>query len=815
MATHPLQGRGWNFAGFWPALVAWGRGWKVGAFSVAVAAALMLGCLAVLQLPALPPVWLLWSLLAPGLCGWWRGGVARLLGALLTGIACCGLHADTVLGHQLAPLDERREVIVQGVVASLPDQQARRTRFVFELEADAAPSLPKGRQVVLSWYDDFDAQAPGPRTALRAGQRWRFSAKLRAPRGLRNPGGFDAERQLLAQRIAATGYIRAPERSMLLAPATGIGAWRDATARRIQASILSSSSRFVTALAIGDTRGLQDHDWELLRAAGLTHLIAISGFHVGLVSGLCALLTSGLWRWVPSLALRMPRPMACALAAMAGASGYAAIAGFALPTVRTVLMIGMVALARGWRRPLGAARSLALAAIAVLLVDPLSALVAGFWLSFAGVAWLVWCMPRSDGAMWREFLSAQGVATIGLLPLTVMLFGQASLAGPLANLVAIPWWSLVVVPLSLIGTGLETLHAGWGAGPWRLAAWCFDLTWPLFTWLASGRLSLLWLPEASGPAFALALVGGFWLLLPRAMPGKAWALLLWLPLLCPSTQRPGHGAVDMTVLDVGQGLSVVVRTRGHTLLYDAGPAVPEGFDAGERVVVPALHALGVRRLDRLLLSHGDADHAGGLEAVKRGLPTQRVLAPAGSPVLSDGACRAGQAWTWDGVRFRVLHPSAHFPYLRNEASCVLRIESRHGALLLTGDIGQVIERTLAREQPAMLKADVVVAAHHGSAGSSDQAFIRATGARLVLVSAGFGNRFGHPHPGVTSRWQAQGAEVLNTAESGALTAWLAPEGLAVRERRRFQRRPWDAVRLRLAARLSYRSAIDRPPTPKD
>ncbi|MET0288699.1 MAG: DNA internalization-related competence protein ComEC/Rec2, partial [Pseudoxanthomonas sp.] len=415
----------------------------------------------------------------------------------------------------------------------------------------------------------------------------------------------------------------------------------------------------------------------------------------------------------------------------------------------------------------------------------------------------------------KAFLSAQGVATVGLLPLTVVLFGQASAVGPLVNLVAIPWWSLVVVPLSLIGTALESIHSGWGAGAWRAAAWCFDLTWPLFTALGSGRLSLLWLPEAPGFAFVLALLGGFWLLLPRGIPGKAWAVLLWLPMLWPSTQRPAHGALDVTVLDVGQGLSVLVRTRTHALLYDAGPAVPEGFDAGERVVVPALHALGVQRLDRLMLSHGDADHAGGLEAVRRGIGARQVLAPTGSPVAGDQSCQAGQAWTWDGVSFRVLHPGPHFPYLGNEASCVLRIEGGHGAVLLTGDIGEVIERQLAREQAKQVRAALVVAAHHGSGGSSDPAFVEATGAHLLLVSAGFGNRFGHPHQAVVQRWQRSGAEVLNTADSGAISVWLGEEGLALRERRHFQRRPWDAVWLRRAATLSYRPAIDRPPTPKD
>ncbi|WP_017910720.1 DNA internalization-related competence protein ComEC/Rec2, partial [Xanthomonas sp. SHU 199] len=407
----------------------------------------------------------------------------------------------------------------------------------------------------------------------------------------------------------------------------------------------------------------------------------------------------------------------------------------------------------------------ALAAIAMLLCDPLAVLSAGFWLSFLGVAWLAWCMPDA-GRGWREtlrsFLTAQGVATVGLLPVSTMLFGQASVVGPLANLLAIPWWSLVVVPLALLGTALEALHAGAGAWLWRLAAACFDLTWPLFVALGESRFALRWLPEARDWALPLALLGAFWLLLPRAVPGKPLAALLWLPLLWPPLERPRPGEVDLVMFDVGQGLSLLVRTAHHQLLYDTGPAVEDGYDAGERVVVPALHALGVARLDRAVISHGDNDHAGGLGAVRAALPIGLVQAPAGAPLPVDRACVTGDAWEWDGVRFWFLHPAQHFPYLRNESSCVLRVETAHGALLLAGDIGDVVERTLLREAPQALRADVVVAPHHGSAHSSQPAFVAATGARLVLVSAAYGNRFGHPHPGVVARWQAAGAEVAGT-----------------------------------------------------
>ena len=793
-----------------------GNGTAAPPFGVANAAALLAGAGTCLLLPALPPWPLLVLLLGSGLAWWWRGRRMRWSGPLLAGFAWAGLQATMVLGAQLPPAWEKRDLVVEGRIASLPEAEPRRTRFQFDVDANPAQPAPlRGKRLQLSWYDDHAALEPGPRTRLEAGARWRITVRLRAPRGLGNPGGFDGERHALGQRIAATGYIRQPDTARRLAAPAGINAWRERMSARILAAAPASSSRYVRALALGDTRALGDADWEILRANGLTHLIAISGFHVGLVAGYFSLAAAGLWRALPALAQRLPRPQAAALSALVGACLYAAVAGFALPTLRTVLMIAVVVAARLWRRPVRAVDSLAWAVIALLLFDPLSLLSAGFWLSFAGVAWQLWCLPRDRHSLLREFLSAQGVATLGLLPLTAVLFGQASLAGPLANLVAIPWWSLVVVPLALAGTALEAMHAGWGAWAWRAAAWCFDLGWPLFATLAESRFALWWLPEARWFALPLALLGAFWLLLPRGVPGKPLAVLLWLPLLWPDRELPWPGEVELTVIDVGQGLSVLVRTRHHALLYDAGPAVSDGFDAGERAVVPALRALGVARLDRVVVSHGDNDHAGGFESVRRVVPFALSLTPEGSPVAAGSNCVAGEAWQWEGVVFRFLHPTSHFPYLGNEASCVLRIETRHGAALLTGDIGDVIERGLARRDPAGVRADVVLAPHHGSGGSSDPAFVSATGARLALVSAGHGNRFGHPRPDVVARWRGRGAEVLNTADSGAIRVWLGAGGLQVRERRQHRPRLWDAVRLRRAAGLSYRPVNGRPQVPED
>ncbi|KRG63947.1 transporter [Stenotrophomonas humi] len=764
-------------------------------FGKAVAVCFLLGICAALWAPVLLPLSMGGPLAALGIVLWWRGRLLRLAGAVVAGVGWVGLHAGWVLAAQLPFAWEGREFSVTGTVANLPEHEARRTRFQLRVDDGDANAH-------LQWYDDFGASSVGPRMQLHAGQRWQMRVRLRVPRGLSNPGGFDAERHALAQRISATGLVRAPGTARLLTPPSGVAAWRQHMASRIAAQVPSASSRYVQALALGDTRGLTDEDWQLLRATGLTHLIAISGFHVGMVAVCGAWLIGGIWRLLPWLGLRWPRPQAAAAGAFIAALVYAAVAGFALPTVRTVLMVAVIVLARLWRRPVDVLGSLGLAALAVLLADPLSVLSAGFWLSFAGVAWLAWCLQERTHWL-RGFLSAQRVATLGLLPLSAMLFGQASLIGPLANLVAIPWWSLVVVPLAVLGTALEAVWSESGAWVWRASAGCFDLSWPLFEFLADSRFSLWWLPEPAWFALPLALLGALWMLLPNGVPGRPLAVLLWLPLLMPWRELPDAGEFELVMMDVGQGLAVLVRTQHHSLLYDAGPAVRDGFDAGERVVVPALRALGVKQLDRLVLSHGDSDHAGGVSAVQAALPVAGLHAPPGLAWPGGTDCVAGQSWEWEGVRFEFLHPVAGFPYLRNESSCVLKVGSRHGSVLLPGDVGAVIERGLVTRVRSELKAEVVVLPHHGSGNSSSAGFVAATGARLALVSAGHGNRFAHPRPEVVARWRRADAEVLGTAGSGAVRVWLRRGGLQLRERRIARSRWWDAAeRARAAAILS-------------
>lgn len=762
------------------------------------ALALLAGAGTALALPGLAGPWAAAAcmLAALGLAA--RAGRIRLAGILLLGFALATLHALSAMRAQLPAEPVRHDDVVVGRVASLPRSEPR--RLVFDLHVEQARLPLEGRRVRVSWYHEPGAPPP----AVRAGERWRIALRLKAPRALRNPGAPDAERHAFADRLAATAYVDA-DQARRLSEAHGLQAWREQASSRIARAVAADTARFVRALALGDTRWLTEDDWRLLRANGLTHLIAISGFHVGMVAGAAALLLRALWWLVPATARRVPARIACAVAGLAAAGVYAAAAGFSLPTVRTLLMIATVAIALASRRAVTVSQAMALAAIAIVLADPLSLLAAGFWLSFAGVAWLAWCLPREQGGALRGLVLAQGVASIGLLPLTVFLFGQASLAGPVANLVAVPLWSLVVAPLAVLGLALDPLAPVVAGGAWTAADRAFALAWPLFERLGSMDMALAWLPETRPWAMPLALVGAAWLLLPRGLPGRWLGLVLWLPLLWPATHRPGHGEAEITAIDVGQGLAVLVRTRTHALLYDAGPATPDGFDAGERAVVPVLHARGVgRRLDLLLLSHADNDHAGGLAAVRAEAAVAQLAAPEGAGVAGATPCRGGAEWTWDGVRFRLLHPPRHFPYLGNEASCVLRIETAHGAALLTGDIGDVVERRLLATDPASLRAAIVFPGHHGSRHSSDPAFVAATGARHAVFSTGHGNRFRHPAADVEQRWRAGGAAIHDTARHGAITLRIARDGIHVRRQREAAPRLWDAARLaRGNAGLSY------------
>ncbi|CAI8973571.1 competence protein ComEC [Pseudomonas sp. IT-P258] len=733
--------------------------------------ALALGLLTLRFLPVLPPVWL-----------WLAMPVAGLMllpfrtypvAFYLFGLSWACANAQWALDDRLPPALDGETRWVEGRVTGLPRHDDGVVRFELTDIQSRRTRLP--RQMRLAWYG-------GP--PVSGGERWRLAVKLKRPVGLLNPQAFDYQAWLLAQRIGATGTIKQGER---LAPARW--AWRDAIRQRLLAVDAQGRSGALTALVLGDGAGLSREDWQVLQDTGTVHLLVISGQHIGLLAGVVYLLIAGLARfglW-PN---RLPwLPWACGLA-FAAALGYGMLAGFEVPVRRACLMIAMVLLWRLRFRHLGAWWPLLLALDGILLLEPLSSLQPGFWLSFAAVAVLILTFGGRLGPWrwWQTWTRAQWLIAIGLCPLLLALGLPISLSGPLANLFAVPWISLVVLPPALLGTLLLPVPYVGEKLLW-LAGGLID-GWFRALGLVSGQVPA-WVPAAVPPwAWVIGAIGAFLLLLPRGLPMRplGWPMLLMLVF----SPRPmlQEGMAEVWQLDVGQGLSILVRTRHHTLLYDAGPRFGE-LDQGERVVLPALRKLGVKGLDMMLISHAHADHAGGAPAIARGLPVKQVVSgePSDLPAqLQAGSCESGRQWTWDEVDFQLWHwPLAGDS---NQNSCVLLIEANGERLLLSGDIDAAAERALLDSALAR-PTDWLQAPHHGSRSSSSNVLLDVLRPKGGLISRGQGNSFGHPHPTVIARYQKRGVAIYDSVEQGAIRLQLGrfESPWSMRQERRFWRDP--------------------------
>lgn len=739
---------------------------------VRFAAGMLLGVLPIAWMAAPPPWWwlpVLWVAAAGLLAARCWLVVAGALVGLAVGLGA--VHAR--LSHGLDPGLEGRDIMITGTVTGMPDDQGRRTRFrlaVDRAERDGA-SVTVPAVVRLNWYGT-------DRPDIESGMRWRLGARLERARGFANPGTFDYALWLFRAGIGATGYVREPETARRLADAAGssLAAGRERLRKHLQPLMpAGTGGGILMALALGHRGGIAPEDWDVLRATGTTHLVAISGLHIGIVALLGFQCGRLVWRVAGPLRRLGPRPVIQAWIGLAAAAAYAALAGFALPTVRALLMLTVALATIVLRRRARPLEGLATAAVAVLLFDPLAPLGSSFWLSFGAVAAILYLVTGRVGPVARaqRWIGLQLGITIVLTPLLLGFFGQASLVAPLTNLIAIPWISLVVVPVTLAGT---TVAAVWpdcaqllfaladsALTPlWRLLRACAH--WPLAEWHGA-RPTL--------PLLLLALAGVILLIAPRGMPGRGAGALALLPLLLWHPARPDEGGLRLDLLDVGQGLAAVVRTRDHTLVYDTGARFSARFDAGSAVVVPFLRAQGVRRIDALVLSHLDNDHAGGRDAVLRELAPATVWSSAPHRLERESRlCGRGRGWTWNGVAFRFLHPDPDDALTGNDASCVLRIDAPGGSMLLPGDIEATAEwRLLARG--AELDADVVVAPHHGSATSSTPAFVRAVDPEHVLYAVGYRNRWDFPRPEVVRRWSP--ATGMGTDCAGAIRVSIPPE----------------------------------------
>lgn len=755
------------------------------------ALAALVGCVAVQWLPALP-IWPVGAISCVAfliaVVSWRRHLVIHaLVIALFASWAC--LQGRLAMDRRLPDDLSGKDATVSGRIVDLPRRSGADASFVFVAD-EGIEGVPHGRWR-LTWY-----RAPRVPAAC---ETWRFTVRLRRPRGAVNPGGADAERVALQRGITATGYVRSAGPDARVGATSCIDGWRADIAQALDRRLGTREARVVKALAIGDTRGLDAADWDIARSTGVSHLMAISGFHVGVAAGAGVLIIRMLYALFPRLALRLPRQLVQSGAGLMVATAYGLLAGMGLPTVRTLLMIAVVLIAGMARRRAAGLSLLAFALLCVLVSAPLSVLSAGFWLSFAGVGFLVLCVT-SKAKGWKawagELLRAQAVMSTALLPLSLWWFGSASLVGFVANLIAAPLVSFAVVPLTLLGCA--TLAWPFMSTPLlQGAAWLLSWQWRLLTHMADWPGSRVGVADGGLVPVVMATVGAAWLFAPRGLPLRSYGAAMFLPLVFPLRSDPPQGAFRAWVLDVGQGLAVVIHTHTRTLVYDTGPAYASGSDAGAGVVLPSITALGIGPVDALVVSHGDIDHAGGAAAIAARYPRAVYLSGEPERLPFDAEpCEAGDAWTWDGVRFEFL--AVPLPRLSqskvkgNDRSCVLAVEGREGRLLLTGDIGEKAERRMDVDDLASLLPTVTTVAHHGSRYSSSARWLDAVHPKLAVVSAGWRNRFGHPHADVLARHAAVGAGMIGTPESGAVQLDFPADGapMVTRRWRTDERRYW-------------------------
>lgn len=783
---------------------------------------------------------------------------AALCCAFLLGAGYTVWRAETRLADALDVQHENFVTRLTIEVVGLDTGDAQYRRFPAKVLHSPVSGVPQ--TLLVSWYA---ASTEHPVPEVRPGDVFSAALVLRRPHGSRNPNAFDAEAWMFERGWRARGTVRGvpwpvePVSSPSLP--VRLQAWRHDLRAALRSAVDQTRwGAVVIALALGDQESVAAADWEVFSRTGIIHLVSISGLHVTMLAGVAAVSVAAIWRrgrWrgLP-LAERMPAQVVGAAAALLVAWVYCLLAGWGVPAQRTFFMVAVVAVAAMLRLPIDASRLLLIAAVAVMALDPWSALAPGFWLSFGAVAVLMqlaagrWQVAARSG--WqqrtRDGIALQVCITLALTPLLALQFHEISLASLPANMLAIPVVSFIVTPLALVGMLLAPLPLVAPLGGWlailaeRVFGW---MMWPI-VWLAEQTWAS-WSVAAPPLGWTLlGVVGVAWALMPAGMPWRHAGWLLLLPLFWQAPSRPAPGEWRLTALDVGQGSAVMVETSHHVLVYDTGPPYGPNTDAGERVVWPALRARGWRAIDDVIVSHHDADHAGGLNSLLRRLPVQRlwsalgplasVTRPAGLPFAP---CVAGQGWERDGVVFRFTHPPAQPPRASepsassdtvgrrqqragNGDSCVLQIEGWWHSAVLAGDIGKQEERWLVHQAPTPLaRADVVLVAHHGSRTSSSAPFVKAVNAQHAIVQAGWLSQFGHPHAEVVERWRAAGVRVHNTAEQGALMATSSADGLKVLSTRHQNRRYWNywqpfeqAISL---ARAPATTVFDKETTPDD
>jgi competence protein ComEC len=720
----------------------------------------LLGVCGVLVLPTVPDlVWLFVGLFIAVLLHFFvQRKLTLALLAFAAGLFWVMLFAHHQLVLRLPHQLEGKKITVVGSIVSLPQENDGHTNFLFNTK----------RLLKLSWYKG----AP----QLHPGEKWQLTVKLKRPHGFMNPGGFDYEAWLFHKKITAVGYVVNTPANKLLESyryRQPFNHLRQSINERVQKLFPNSPFLgFLQALLTGTRQKITPAQWQILRQTGTNHLFAIAGLHVGLISGFIFFLVGFGWRRIPRASLFIPAKQVAAFFALLAAIFYSMLAGFPIQTQRALIMLSVFLGAIMFNRKIGLWSSWFLALLLVLLFNPLEVISIGFWLSFAAVFMIIFGMRgrTKKHNIWWRWGRVQWVIMIGLLPFTLWFFNEFALSSLLANIVAVPWFAFIIVPLCFVGIISLFINNWLGFLFLFLVVKNLQLLTAYLNFLARVFTFNCHLLIPNFFLLLLAIGAVILFLAPKKVPGRYFAILLILPLILYKPATPQKGVFWLTLLDAGQGLAAVVQTKNHVLVYDTGPKFSENFNAGDAVVLPYLQVNDIKKIDMLMVSHGDNDHIGGATAILQNMIATRILTsvPRRFSGFNAAYCHQGQSWSWDGISFQVLWPPAGDYFQNNNSSCVLRVSSKKRSVLLTGDIEKPVEKKLVKQYKNKLKTTIIIAPHHGSKTAANMNFIKEVDPKFVLFPIGYLNRFHFPSKIVVNSYASINAKQYDTAQDGAI-----------------------------------------------
>lgn len=744
------------------------------------ALAFLLGVLLLQSFSYLPSEnWLWVVILITPLVFFWR--LLRLPIICAWGFIWALTYAHFQLSWELPSNWEGKTILVRGIISNIPDNTPENTSFLLSAKKIQYENKMKSArgQIRLNWRH--------PDTILKVGDEWQFQVHLKKIHGLMNPGGFDYEAFALQEGIRAHGYVIKSEANKRLSYhfySHPIDRIRQFLQEKILKNLPeTNTSPWIVALSIGERHGIKPENWEVLRNTGTNHLMAIAGLHIGLMSGFLASVTIWIWRCIPRFTLWLPAQHAGAIAALLMALIYSAMAGFSIPTQRACVMLSIFLVILLVRRKIVAWYAWSIALLFVLVLNPLTVLSESFWLSFAAVATIIYGVSGrlAPKGLWWKWGRIQWVIAVGLIPLSIGLFQQFSLISFLANSISIPWVGFLVVPLCLFGSFLVAFSDKAGGFILVLADKILNIMWNILTYLSQLKWASWYQIVPDYGIVLAACLGVILLLLPKGMPGRYLGIIWFLPLFFYHSRTPKLGEVWLTLLDIGQGLSAVVQTQNHFLVFDTGPKLSANYDMGESVLVPFLRSQQAKKIDLLIVSHGDNDHIGGSAALLKHFPVSAIKTsvPEKFPLNQASYCLRGQSWEWDHIHFEFLYPTQEKLHLGNNSSCVLRITNHNKSILLTGDIEKLAEQELINSIPDQLAANILIAPHHGSKTSAVEGFLRTVSPDYVLFPIGYRNRYHFPHNSVLQKYTDLGTKQINTASAGAIQFSIEKDALSI------------------------------------